>query len=77
MSGRPDTYAERFRKAVSAGMSQQYIEDCNNGEVDKIDKARLDSCWKAVDKCVPNPPQSTITHEAESPPDFYVIHPKD
>jgi len=77
MAHAPDTYADRFRKAVSAGMSQTYIEAVNNGEVEKVDKARLDSCWRAVDKCVPNPPQSTITHEAAAPPDFYVIHPKD
>jgi len=73
----PDSYADRFRKAVSAGKSQTYIMAVNDGEVDKVDKARLDSCWRAVDKCVPNPPTATVTHESSTPPDFYVIHPKD
>lgn len=55
-------------------MSQKYIEDVNNGLIKDVDKTRLDSCWKAIDKCVPNPPSVTVTHESETPPDFNVIY---
>jgi len=72
------TFAQRFKDSVSAGKSKKYIEDVNNGKIPKarVDKVRLDSCWKAVDKCVGNPPiqaETTHTHQLAG---LTINHPK-
>ena len=52
-------WIQRTRDRLSATRSLDYIEAVNRGDVEKIDPVRLQSCWKAVDKLLPNPPQMT------------------
>ena len=56
-------WIQRSRDRLAATRSMEYIEAVNNGD-EKPDPVRLQSCWKAVDKLMPNPP--TATHELDA-----------
>ncbi|GAF84894.1 unnamed protein product [marine sediment metagenome] len=64
MAERSTPYPQLVRDRLSAGGSLAYILAVNNGEVAVVDRDRLLSCWKAVDKVVSNPP--TLTAEIDA-----------
>jgi len=46
------TYPQRVLDRFSAGQSLPYVCDVIDGKIDKPDKLRLDSCWRAINKVV-------------------------
>ncbi|MCP4169343.1 MAG: hypothetical protein GY758_01065 [Fuerstiella sp.] len=68
-------YPTRVRERFAAGQSLDYIIAVNHGEVAEPDKARLDSCWKAVNKCVADLPTTVVNYESDLPPEYHVHYP--
>lgn len=75
MAARTKTYPQASRDLIAKSKARRYLIQVANGEVDEPDEKRIATCRYLLDKVLPNPPTSTITHESDKPPDFQIVHP--
>lgn len=74
------TFTQQVRERFAAGHALSYIADVIDNtlpEGEKVDQVRLESCWRAIHKLVPNPPTGTYEIPEDQIPDFAIIHEQD